>query len=122
MVIHLEVDYNIVVSRMTGRRVCPSCGTLYNFLTRPPLREGVCDSDGSVLAVRDDDREEIVRERLSQYEARTRPLIEFFRGAETHLFDVDASSARPEDVFGFIQQQLLGMFSLGSAATKGSSV
>ncbi len=122
VVIHLQVDYNIVVSRMTGRRVCPTCGTLYNALTRPPLREGLCDSDGALLVVRDDDREEIVRERLGEYEASTRPLIEFFRGAGANLFEVDASRAKPEDVFGWIQHDLLRLFSDVSSATKGSLV
>ncbi len=47
VVIHLVVDYNIIISRMTGRRVCPKCGTLYNAISRPPKAEGVCDLDGT---------------------------------------------------------------------------
>ena len=74
VVIHLVVDYNVIIARMTGRRVCPICGTLYNSVSRPPIVEGICDLDGATLGVREDDREEVVRERLEQYEARTRPL------------------------------------------------
>ena len=70
VVIHLVVDYNIIISRMMGRRVCPKCGTLYNAISRPPKIEGICDLDGAALVVRDDDREEVVRRRLEQYEAR----------------------------------------------------
>ena len=81
VVIHLVVDYNVIISRMSGRRVCPKCGTLYNAISRP-AKEGMCDLDGTTLVVRDDDREEVVRERLDQYEAQTRPLIEFFRADE----------------------------------------
>jgi adenylate kinase len=106
VVIHLVVDYNIIISRMTGRRVCPKCGTLYNSVSKPPQKEGICDLDGSVLLVREDDREEVVRERLAQYEASTRPLIEYFRKTSERLFEVDASRERPEVVFSKIQAAL----------------
>jgi adenylate kinase len=103
VVIHLLVDYNIIISRLTGRRVCPKCGTLYNAASRPPKREGICDLDGEALVIREDDREEVVRERLAEYERRTQPLIEFFRVASTRLFQVDASFDRPDAVFRKIQ-------------------
>ena len=107
VVIHLAVDYNIVVTRMTGRRVCPQCGTLYNALSRPPRRDGLCDLDGAQLAIRDDDREDVVRQRLEQYEARTRPLIDYFRGSGARMFEVDASRERPEAVFERIRNAFL---------------
>jgi adenylate kinase len=88
---------------MNGRRVCPKCGTLYNAISRPPKIDGYCDLDGEKLVVREDDREEVVRERLAQYEAQTMPLIEYFRGAGARVFEVDASRDRPEVVFGRIQ-------------------
>jgi adenylate kinase len=106
VVIHLLVDYNIIISRMNGRRVCPKCGTLYNAVSRPPRVEGICDLDGDTLVIREDDREEVVRERLAQYEAQTRPVIEYFRDSGARLFDVDASKDRPEVVFGRIQEML----------------
>jgi adenylate kinase len=109
VVIHLVVDYNVIISRMAGRRVCPQCGTLYNAVSRPPKIEGICDLDGTVLVVREDDREDVVRERLDQYEARTRPLIEFFRARSPRLFEVDASKDRPEVVFQHIQSMLNGL-------------
>lgn len=106
VVIHLVVDYNIIISRMAGRRVCLQCGTLYNAVSKPPMVDGICDLDGSALTVREDDREEVVRERLTQYEASTRPLIEYFRESGARLFEVDASLDRPEVVFGKIQDAL----------------
>lgn len=106
LVIHLVVDYNVIISRMSGRRVCPKCGTLYNSVSRPPKVEGVCDLDGSTLVICDDDREEIVRQRLVQYDRQTRPLIEFFRATSDRLIEVDASREKPEAVFERIKSAL----------------
>jgi adenylate kinase len=109
VVIHLVVDYNVIISRMSGRRVCPQCGTLYNSVSRPPKVDGICDLDGAQLVIREDDREEVVRERLEQYERQTRPLIEFFRAMNDRLIQVDASRERPEVVFERIQSELRGL-------------
>jgi adenylate kinase len=96
LVIHLIVDYNIIVTRLTGRRQCPRCGTLYNIVSSPPRVEGVCDLDGQALVIRDDDRESVIRERLAAYDSQTRPLIEFFREKGRRLFEIDAGSQTPE--------------------------
>jgi adenylate kinase len=106
VVIHLVVDYNVIISRISGRRVCPKCGTLYNAVSRPPKVEGICDLDGTSLVIREDDREEVVRQRLAQYERQTQPLIEFFRATSDRLIEVDASREKPEIVFGRIQAEL----------------
>jgi adenylate kinase len=107
VVIHLVVDYNIIISRITGRRVCPVCGTLYNAISHPPKVDGKCDLEGAELAVRDDDREEVVRERLEEYERQTQPLIEFFAKGGHRLYRVDASTKAPEEVFRQIQRDLI---------------
>ena len=99
VVIHLVVDYNEVIARLTGRRQCPVCGTLYNVSSKPPKVAGVCDLEGAALIIREDDREEVIRERLDAYEKQTRPLIEFFRETGKRLYDVDASHEVPEAVF-----------------------
>jgi adenylate kinase len=99
VVIHLVVDYNEVIARLTGRRQCPVCGTLYNVKSKPSKVPGVCDLEGAALIVRDDDREEVIRERLDAYKNQTKPLIEFFRESGKRLYDVDASSEPPEVVF-----------------------
>jgi len=113
VVIHLAVDYNVIISRMAGRRMCLKCGTLYNAVTRPPKTEGLCDNDGETLVVREDDKEEVVRERLRQYEAQTRPVIDFFRESSKRLLEVDASTERPEQIFGRIRAALEGMAESG---------
>ncbi len=98
VVIHLVVDYNVIIARLTGRRQCPVCGTLYNVMSKPPKVPGVCDLDGAALIVRDDDREEVIRERLDAYEKQTRPLIDYYRESGRKLYDVDASHSAPEAV------------------------
>jgi len=113
VVIHLVVDYNIIISRMSGRRVCPVCGTLYNAVSRPPKIEGICDLEGAALVIRDDDREDVVRERLAQYERQTRPLIEFFRATSDRLIEVDASREKPDAVFERIKRELRGVLGQG---------
>jgi adenylate kinase len=107
VVIHLVVDYNIIIARISGRRVCPKCGTLYNSSSRPPRVAGICDLEGETLVIREDDRESVVRERLEAYENQTRPLIDFFRGSGHRLIEVDASEGTPEMIFAKILERLL---------------
>jgi adenylate kinase len=95
VVIHLVVDYNVIIKRISGRRQCPVCGTLYNSVSKPPRVAGQCDLDGTALIIRDDDRESVVRERLEEYESQTRPLIEFFRTSRDVLYELDASTDPP---------------------------
>jgi adenylate kinase len=103
VVIHLIVDYNVIIARLTGRRQCPVCGTVYNVTSKPPKVPNVCDLEGAALIVRDDDRESVIRERLDAYENQTRPLIDYFREKGKRLYAVDASQDSPEAVFRKIQ-------------------
>jgi adenylate kinase len=96
VVIHLIVDYNVIIARLSGRRQCPRCGTLYNVASHPPRIDGVCDRDGEKLIVRDDDQEPVIRERLAAYQTQTQPLIEFFREKGRPLYEIDASHVTPE--------------------------
>jgi adenylate kinase len=98
VVIHLIVDYNVIIARITGRRQCPKCGTLYNLLSRPPKVPGHCDLEGEPLIVREDDREEVIRERLEAYERQTTPLIEFFRETGRRMYEIDASRLTPQSL------------------------
>jgi adenylate kinase len=104
VVIHLAVDYNIIIARLTGRRQCPRCGTLYNVNSQPPKKAGLCDLDGETLVVRDDDSEVVIRERLDAYERQTRPVLEFFRKSGRRVVRVDAGVEAPESVFERIRQ------------------
>ena len=106
VVIHLAVDYNIIIARLTGRRQCPRCGTLYNLATQPPRVDSVCDLDGERLVIRDDDREEVIRERLDAYGRQTHPVLEFYVAAGRKVVEVDASHDPPETVFRKICQAM----------------
>ena len=106
IVIHLKVDYGIIISRISGRRQCPLCGTLYNSASKPPKVAGICDLDGTALAIREDDRESVVRERLAAYERQTHPLIEYFRATGCKLIEIDASTESPDVLFELIRQTL----------------
>jgi len=99
LVIHLAVDYNIIIARLTGRRQCPRCGTLYNLATQPPRVDSLCDLDGETLVIRDDDREPVIRERLDAYDRQTRPVLQFYESAGRRVIAVDASDDPPEAVF-----------------------
>jgi adenylate kinase len=106
VVIHLAVDYNVIIARLTGRRQCPRCGTLYNVSSHPPRVEGVCDLDGEALIVREDDKEAVIRGRLEAYERQTRPVLEYFRTAGRRVVEVDASDDSPEAVHRKICQMM----------------
>ena len=103
LVIHLVVDYNVIIARLTGRRQCPVCGTLYNLIFKAPKVPGVCDLEGAKLIVRDDDRESVIRERLEEYQRQTRPILDYFREKGKRVLDVDASHDQPEAVFRKIE-------------------
>jgi adenylate kinase len=98
VVIHLVVDYDRIVARLSGRRQCPVCGTLYSLKTNPPKVAGICDRDGATLVTREDDRESVIRQRLNEYESQTRPVIDFFRHAGVPMFDVEGAGAAPEEI------------------------
>jgi len=106
VVIHLAVDYNVIIARLTGRRQCPRCGTLYNIASQPPKVAGLCDRDGEALVIRDDDSEPVIRGRLDSYERQTRPVLEYYRAAGKPLIEVDASYDPPQKVFQKICQTL----------------
>ena len=78
IVIRLDVNYNELIRRVTGRRSCPVCGTIYNVYFQPPRFNETCDREGSKLVTRNDDREDVMRERLNAYDAQTRPVAEYY--------------------------------------------
>lgn len=76
--INVEVPDENIVNRMSGRRACLSCGATYHIMHVPPKAEGICDRCGKELVLRDDDKEETVKNRLKVYHEQTQPLIEFY--------------------------------------------
>ncbi len=87
-VIHVNVPKDKLVERLTGRRVCPTCGATYHVLYNPPKQEGVCDKDGSKLDQRDDDTEETVKNRLKINIEQSQPLLDFYK-EKNYLVDVN---------------------------------
>ncbi|HKN32399.1 MAG TPA: adenylate kinase [Terriglobales bacterium] len=77
IVIQISVDYNQLLRRLTGRRTCPT-GHIYNIYLQPPRVDETCDVDGLKLVQRNDDREEVIRERLAAYERQTKPLVDYY--------------------------------------------
>ena len=103
IVVHLVVDYNVIIARISGRRQCPVCGTVYGINSSAPGTAGVCDRDGAKLAVRDDDREEVVRERLRAYEQQTSPVLAFFKKSGIPSWDVPAAGIPPQVIASGIE-------------------
>jgi adenylate kinase len=93
VVVHLKVDYNVIVARLAERRLCPVCGALYGVAPGATAAPTVCGLDGATLIVREDDRPEVVTERLKAYDAKTAPVLEYFRNAGYPCLDVDGNAA-----------------------------
>jgi len=96
VVLDLDVDFDEVVRRLSGRRTCKKCGHVWHLEYDPPKAAGVCDRCGGELYQRDDDKPETVRHRLEVYAAQTAPLIDFYRASDK-LVAIDAVGA-VEDV------------------------
>ncbi|MCK5387088.1 MAG: adenylate kinase, partial [Gammaproteobacteria bacterium] len=75
----IDVEFSILMQRLTGRRTCGSCGQMFNIHTSPPRIEGRCDKCGGGLEHRADDNEDTIGSRLRVYEAETAPLVDYFR-------------------------------------------
>jgi adenylate kinase len=78
VVLRLVVDHDDVVARLTGRRTCAGCGRIFHVVTDPPSAEGRCDGCGGEIVQRDDDREEVVLNRLEVHRTQTAPLEHFY--------------------------------------------
>lgn len=79
VVFNLVVDRSLLLARLTGRRICKSCGATYHVMFNPPQHEGVCDKCSGELYQRSDDTEEKVGTRLDEYSSKTAPLLDYYR-------------------------------------------
>jgi adenylate kinase len=100
----IDVDFNILMQRLTGRRTCSQCGAIFNVHTSPPRLEGRCDKCGGELTQRADDNEATVSQRLKVYEAQTAPLIEYYR--RHGILRTVQGVGEIGDIFGAIQRIL----------------
>jgi len=75
----VDIPFEDLMKRLTGRRTCKACGQMYNIYFNPPKKENTCDKCGGALFQRDDDKEETIKKRLDVYSAQTAPLIDYYR-------------------------------------------
>jgi len=87
-VVYFICSSEVIVARLSNRRICPKCANVYNLITNPPTNNGVCNNCKSTLEVRKDDTELVIRERIQVYERQTLPLIKFY---DQRLITIDAS-------------------------------
>lgn len=106
VVVHLNVDYNVVIGRIAGRRQCPTCGALTSVRSNAPTDSEVCDYDGSKLQIRDDDRPEVVRERLRAYDAQTAPVLDCLKQLGYPVVEVDGAGGSPQAIAGKIEKRV----------------
>lgn len=90
--VDVDVPDENIVSRMSGRRACITCGATYHVQFAPPKAEGICDKCGAELVLRDDDKPETVQKRLTVYHEQTQPLIDYYRRAGV-LVSVDGTQS-----------------------------
>ena len=88
--VNVDVPDENIVNRMSGRRACSSCGATYHIVYKPSKVEGICDVCGDKLVLRDDDKPETVKKRLSVYHDQTQPLIDYYKEAGV-LANVDGT-------------------------------
>jgi len=89
-VIYLKADDEFLVKRLSNRRICEKCGAIYHLINLPPKVDGICDKCGGKLIQRDDDKEDVVRNRLNVYHKLTSPLLDYYKNKGI-LFEVDAT-------------------------------
>lgn len=94
-VIDIKIDDEIVLQRMTGRRVCSKCGASYHLIYKKPIKENVCDNCGSPLMIRKDDNADTVENRIKVYHEQTEPLKKFYQERDK-LFSVNGAQTVEE--------------------------
>jgi len=99
--VSIQVDYNQLLRRITGRRNCPVCQRIYNVFGNPPKVDGVCDVEGAALVQRADDTEKVFAERMRAYEAMTAPVVEHYR-ALGRFAEVDGTGQIAEIASGIV--------------------
>jgi len=99
--VSIQVEYNQLLRRITGRRSCPVCQTIYNVSFKPPAKDGICDLEGAALVQRADDTEKVFEERMRAYEALTAPVVEHYR-ALGRFAEVDGDRPIQEIAAGIV--------------------
>ena len=103
-VIDMNVNDDLVIERLSTRRLCRNCGTIYNTRNHMPKVEGKCDICGGEIYTRDDDQVDAIKERLKVYKTKTQPLIDYY--TNTGLLMVVDGSLPPEELYQVIKTNL----------------
>lgn len=95
IVLYLKTSEEVVIERLSGRRMCPECNQIYHVTNMPPKEDGVCDTCKAALVYREDDKPETVKNRLSVYKESTKDLIEYYKEKDL-LREVDGGISAEE--------------------------
>ena len=106
-VINMNIDDEVLIKRITGRRLCPVCGEIFNIYFKAPEKEGICDKCGAELIQRKDDNLDSLKVRLEEYHKNTQAVIEYYEKAGI-VKDVNSDQSR-EEVFNEIKTVLEGL-------------
>jgi len=106
-VIRLMVPEWIIVERLSNRRICRNCGEIYNLRYLKPKKESICDKCGGQLYQREDDKPEVIKERMKIYEKQTQPLINYYQ-CKVPVFNIENNQidTPPETIIGNIMREL----------------
>lgn len=104
LIIDLNVDQEVLAKRITGRRMCRTCGAIYHIDNKPPKVAGICDIDGGELYQRSDDTKESLLVRLREYKMLTAPVRDYYEG-DAAIIDVNATRS-VDEVFAEIDEKL----------------
>lgn len=104
-IINLEAPEKVIIERLSGRRVCPKCGTIYHLKNMPPKKAGICDKDKEKLLHRNDDKPKVIKDRLKVYEKETFPLKKFF-AKQKLIKEIDASKNDPKGIMKNVEKAL----------------
>lgn len=106
IVIYLEVSNEVIVERLSGRRICSNCQTIYHLKNMPPKRDLICDLCGGSLYQRPDDQEETVRKRLNVYLQETSPLIKYYHNRLHYISADDEADVVLGKIINIIKKDL----------------
>jgi adenylate kinase len=106
--VHIVVDERVLLERITGRRICDTCGTIYNIYSSPPKVADHCDREGAPLTQRKDDTEEVFHERMKVYHEKTAAVIEYYRSHGNRFSEVNGDLL-PDEVTHSIRTALLAL-------------
>jgi adenylate kinase len=105
-IVNLVVPEWVIIERLSTRRICKKCGAIYNIRYLKPKLEGICDKCGCELYQREDDKPEVIKERLKVYERQTQPLLDYYKNRTVINIECNDVDVPPETVANKIMERL----------------